>query len=177
MESAIVKDSRYTGSVSALYSRLAWMYDFFTDHEAAHHDEAVRIADIKEDDQVLEVACGTGRGTVRIANHIGPGGKLYAIDLTEAMLERARRKLTKLNLPGQVDLRLGDARKLPFPDETFDVVYNAYMFDLIDAVEIPHVVSEFTRVLKPGGKIVLVNKGSIGKTPVTFPSTGSPAQK
>lgn len=157
MESAMVKESQYAADVSELYSRLAWIYDLATDHEVAHHDEAVRIADVQASDQVLEVACGTGRGTVRIARHIGEDGRLYAVDLTEAMLERARRKLARRDLLDGVDLRLGDARELPFPDGVFDVVYNAYMFDLIDSAEIPHVVSEFTRVLKPGGKIVLVN--------------------
>jgi demethylmenaquinone methyltransferase/2-methoxy-6-polyprenyl-1,4-benzoquinol methylase len=153
----IIGKSYYSGEVSKLYSRLAWTYDFFTDHEPAHHKKAIQIASIKEGDSVLEVACGTGRATVEIAECIGKEGKFYAIDLTEAMIGQAKKKLKKHNLLDQVHLRLGDARNLPFPDETFDIVYNAFMLDLIDLSEIPDIISEFKRVLKPGGKLILVN--------------------
>ncbi len=56
-----------------------------------------------------------------------------------------------------VILRQADARRLPFPDESFDVVYNSYMLDLIPLGEIPRVLAEFRRVLKPGGRLALVN--------------------
>lgn len=59
-----------------------------------------------------------------------------------------------------------DARELSFPDETFDLVYNAYIFDLMDAEDFPVILSEFWRVLKPGGRLVLVNmsKNKDGRT-------------
>lgn len=153
----VVEKSRYSGNIAGLYNRLAWMYDFFTDHEPAQHREALRLAHIKQDDWVLEVACGTGRATVEIASHIGEKGRFCAIDLSEKMLERAKNKLRKRNLLDRVDLRLGDARRLDFAGDLFDVVYNAYMFDLIDTPEIPEVLAEFKRVLKPGGRLVLID--------------------
>jgi len=52
---------------------------------------------------------------------------------------------------------VGDAYKLEYPDDTFDVVINNYMFDLLPESDFPHVVAEFKRVLRPGGRIVLVN--------------------
>ncbi len=170
MEFEIIEKTTYSGKISELYSRLAWIYDLFTDHEPAHHKRVVQMAGIKEDDVVLEVACGTGRATVEIARIIGEEGKFYAIDLTQAMLKRAENKLKKHNLLDKVDLRLGDAKNLPYPDETFDIVYNAYMFDLIDVSEFPTILSEFKRVLKPGGKLVLVNmsKNKKGKTLYEF---------
>jgi len=170
MEFEMIEKSRYSGKISKLYSRLAWFYDPFTDHEPAHHKEAIRMAGIKKDDLVLEVACGTGRATVEIAKLIGKEGRVYAIDLAEAMLERAKNKLKKHNLLDRVDLRLGDARNLPYSDRKFDVVYNAYMFDLIDITEMPSIISEFRRVLKPGGKLILVNmsKNKKGRTLYEF---------
>jgi demethylmenaquinone methyltransferase/2-methoxy-6-polyprenyl-1,4-benzoquinol methylase len=157
VEFKIIEKTTHSGRITELYSRLAWMYDFFTDHELAHHKKAVQMAEIKENDVVLEVACGTGRATVEIAKLIGEKGKFYAIDLTQEMLGRAKNKLRKHNLLDKVDLKLGDAKNLPFPDETFDIVYNAYMFDLIDIDEFSAILSEFKRVLKPSGKLVLVN--------------------
>lgn len=170
MELGVVESPRYSGKVAELYSRLAWAYDFFTDHEPAHHEKAIQVSGIQESDVVLEVACGTGRATAELARRIGKGGKLFAIDLTEAMLVRAEKRLARHDLLDRVDLRLGNAKRLPFPDGTFDILYNAYMFDLMSVDEIVRAVSEFKRVLKPGGKIVLVDmsKGRQGKTLYEF---------
>jgi len=49
MEFEIIEKSRYPGKISKLYSRLAWFYDFFTDHEPAHHKKAIQMAGIKKD--------------------------------------------------------------------------------------------------------------------------------
>jgi demethylmenaquinone methyltransferase/2-methoxy-6-polyprenyl-1,4-benzoquinol methylase len=162
----IIEKSSHSGKITELYSQISWLYDIFTDHELPHHLEAIRMVEIKKGDVILEVACGTGRATVEMAKRIGERGKIYAIDLTEAMLKRAKKKIEKYDLIERVDLRVGDARKIPFPDEMFDLVYNAYMFDLIDLTEFPSIISEFKRVLKPGGRLVLVNmsKNKSGKT-------------
>jgi len=133
------------------------LYDPFTDHEWVHHQEAIRLTDLRGDEQVLEVACGTGRATLEIARKLQRGGALFAVDLTRQMLQRAEKKVRKAGLSERVEFRLADARELPFPDGAFDVLYNAYMFDLIDLTDIPTILSEFKRVLRPGGKLVLVN--------------------
>lgn len=153
----IVERSSHSGHISELYSKLAWMYDFFTDHEPSHHQVAVQMAKIEQTDSILEVACGTGRATLEIAKQRNEGRMFHAIDLTEAMLSKAKQRLEKHGLLDRVDFRTADARRLPFPDATFDIVYNAYMFDLIDISEFSVILSEFRRVLKPGGRLVLVN--------------------
>ncbi len=66
------------------------------------------------------------------------------------------------------DLREGDARHLPFPDETFDVLYNSYMLDLIPLADLLLVVKEFHRVLKEGGRLVLVNLSKMDASPVFY---------
>lgn len=153
----VIEKSQYSGNIANLYNRLARVYDLFTNHEPAHHQKAIQIADIKQDHFVLEVACGTGRATVEIAKRIGKNGKLCAIDISDKMIERAKNKLGKHNLRDRVELKLGDAKSLSFLDGRFDTLYNAYMFDLMDLSEIPDILTEFKRVLKPGGKLVLVN--------------------
>lgn len=153
----ILEKSQYSGRISSLYSRLAWMYDLFTDHEPRHHREAVEMAQIEPREAILEVACGTGRATLEIARRIAAGNKLFAADLTEAMLQKAKKKLKRKGLLDKVEFKPADAKALPFPDSSFDMVYNAYMFDLIDLSDIPAILSEFKRVLKSGGRLVLVN--------------------
>jgi demethylmenaquinone methyltransferase/2-methoxy-6-polyprenyl-1,4-benzoquinol methylase len=80
-----------------------------------------------------------------------------ALDLSEAMLEQARAKLGALGLGERVRLKQGNARELPYADETFDLVYNGYMFDLIPLDGFAPILKEMARVLKPGGRLVLVN--------------------
>ena len=113
-------------------------------------------AGIKPLDRVLEVAVGTGATLVEIARRLDPGNVVQGVDLSPGMLQRAREKAQTAGLRN-IELRGGDARRLPFPDETFDVLYNSYMLDLIHLADMPAVLGEFQRVLRPGGRMVLVN--------------------
>ncbi len=151
----ILEKSQFSGKIAELYNGLALLYDPFTDHEIIHHREAVRLAQIGKNDLVLEVACGTGRGFLEIAKFTDK--KIIAMDLSEKMLQKAERKIKKYHLENKIEITIGNARELPFQDNKFDVLYNSYMFDLIDLSEMPAVINEFKRVLKPDGKLVLVN--------------------
>jgi len=122
-----------------------------------HHAEALRLANVQAGQHVLDVACGTGRGTVGLAQAVGPDGRVDALDLTEAMLNQAQSKLKQLGLNDWVHFKQGNARELPYPDATFDFVYNGYMFDLIPLEGFLPILKEMARVLKPSGKLVLVN--------------------
>ena len=88
---------------------------------------------------------------------VGETGVVDALDLSEAMLSRARVKIENLGLSERVHFKQGNARALPYPDETFDLVYNGYMFDLIPLDGFLPILKEMRRVLKPDGKLVLVN--------------------
>jgi ubiquinone/menaquinone biosynthesis C-methylase UbiE len=143
--------------VQAYYAWRASNYDAGAGFEVEHHTEALRLADVQAGQRVLDIACGTGRGTVGLAEAVGATGRIDAVDLSEAMLNQARAKIEKLGLSDRVHFKQGNARELPFPDETFDVVYNGYMFDLIPLAGFAPILQEFARVLKPGGKLVLVN--------------------
>lgn len=139
------------------YSWRATNYDAGTGFEAEHHDEALRLADVQEGQHVLEIAAGTGRATVGLAMAVGKTGKVDALDLSEAMLSQAQAKLERLELSDRVQFKQGNARALPYPDETFDLVYNGYMFDLIPLDGFLPILKEMARVLKPGRKLVLLN--------------------
>jgi len=157
MKSSIVEATHTTEKVSKYYAWRAPNYDAGASFEVEHHAEALRLAAVENGQHVLDVGCGTGRGTVGLAQAVGQTGKVAALDLSDAMLAQAKAKLEKLGLIRQVELRQGNARELPYPDGTFDLVYNGYMFDLIPLNGFLPILKEMARVLKPGGKLVLVN--------------------
>ena len=73
------------------------------------------------------------------------------------MIAQARAKIEKSGMSNRVHFQPGNARQITYPDETFDILYNSYMFDLIPLDGFAPILTEFERVLKPGGKLVLVN--------------------
>ena len=101
------------------------------------------------------VAVGTGVTFVKILE-ANPSGQNEGIDLTPAMLQRARARAAKTRHTGY-RLGVGDAYNLPFDDDSFDVLVNNYMFDLLPERDFLTVLAEFKRVLRPGGRLVLVN--------------------
>ncbi len=143
--------------VAQYYSWRAGNYDAGAAFEVEHHAEALRLAQVRPGWHVLDVACGTGRGTLGLAQAVGPTGQVDALDLTQAMLDQAETKLSKAGLLEWVRLKQGNARALPYPDQSFDLVYNGYMFDLIPLDGFAPILLEMARVLKPGGTLVLVN--------------------
>ena len=72
------------------------------------------------------------------------------------MLKRARQRAEQSGVD-TYRLALGDAYDLAFPDESFDMVLNSYMFDLLPTEDFVPVLREFLRVLRPGGRLVMVN--------------------
>jgi ubiquinone/menaquinone biosynthesis C-methylase UbiE len=80
-----------------------------------------------EDRRILEVACGTGRFTVTLADR---GADIVGMDISEAMLEQGRRKAAAAGVEGQLSFLQGDAGRLPFPDDHFDAVFAMRFFHL-----------------------------------------------
>jgi ubiquinone/menaquinone biosynthesis C-methylase UbiE len=98
--------------------------------------------------EVLEIAVGTGRNL----RHYPPGVRLTAIEFSPEMLEIARRRAEELG--HAVDLRLGDAHALEFEDESFDTVI--ITLALCTIPDDRKAASEVRRVLRPGGRLVLM---------------------
>lgn len=98
---------------------------------------------------VLEVAVGTGLNIDMYPNHV----RLTGLDFSEQMLAIARARARAVGR--EVDLRQGDAQALPFDDESFDTVVCTFGLCSISNVDIA--LKEMTRVLRPGGTLILVD--------------------
>jgi ubiquinone/menaquinone biosynthesis C-methylase UbiE len=142
--------------ISDLYRKIAPGYDLWAGvTESKARDRCLEIAAIQDGESVLEVAVGTGLAFERILK-ANPSGRNEGIDLTEAMLIRAEKRAASAGIKNY-HLAVGDAYALDFPDNDFDVLINNYMFDLLPEDDFPTVLAEFRRVLRPGGRLVLVN--------------------
>ncbi|HWE51230.1 MAG TPA: class I SAM-dependent methyltransferase [Bryobacteraceae bacterium] len=100
------------------------------------------------DRRVLDVGCGKGR-FARVLREQYPGAEIWGLDISEEMLRF---------VPAGVKTRAGLMTELPFADSTFDCIYATESLE--HAVEIERAVSEMSRVLKPGGKLVIIDKNA-----------------
>jgi ubiquinone/menaquinone biosynthesis C-methylase UbiE len=144
------------GRVADIYRKIAPSYDLWAWlTESKARDRCLELAAIQDGEDVLEVAVGTGLAFERILK-ANPSGQNEGIDLTREMLVRAERKAAKSGTKNY-RLRVGDAYHLDFPDDSFDIVINNYMFDLLPQQDFPVVLGEFKRVLRPGGRLAMVH--------------------
>lgn len=142
--------------VASLYDRLAWLYDIWGHlAESRARNRALGLADIGDGVRVLEVAVGTGLAFVDLVSS-NPNGRNVGIDISPGMLSKAERRLRQAGL-SNYELSVGTASTIQEKDRSFDVLLNSYMFDLMDEPQWTGVLKEFHRVIKPGGRLVLVN--------------------
>ena len=157
MKNGMIESTYTDDKTKKYYGWRASNYDALAEWEKPFHAEAVELANAQKGQHVLVVACGTGRGMIELAQAVGSTGRVDALDLSEEMIEQARSKAKEAGLTDRIHFKQGNAKELPYPDNAFDVVYNGYMLDLIPFDSFDPVLKEMKRVLKPGGKLVLLN--------------------
>lgn len=101
--------------------------------------------------RLLDVATGTGVVALAAAQAVGPQGRIMAVDLAEAMLDRLQEKIVKFGIPN-IDLHVMDAAALDFRRDYFD--YAVCSFGIFFLPDMAAAVKEWTRVVKPGGRVV-----------------------
>ena len=104
--------------------------------------------------RVLDLGCGAGTDSLVAAQMVGPQGAVVGIDMTPAMLAKARRAATELGVTNAEFLE-AEVESLPFPDESFDVVISNGVIDLVPDKDA--VYSEIYRVLVPGGRVQIAD--------------------
>ncbi|WP_294141928.1 bifunctional demethylmenaquinone methyltransferase/2-methoxy-6-polyprenyl-1,4-benzoquinol methylase UbiE [uncultured Sanguibacteroides sp.] len=123
--------------------------------------KAMKVVGAGCKDIVLDVACGTGDFSMEALKH--GVKKVIGADISENMLTVAREKAKERKLTEQLDFRYGDSENLEFPDNTFDAVTVAFGVRNFEHLE--KGLTEMYRVLKPGGKVVILEFS----TPERFP--------
>ena len=103
---------------------------------------------------ILDIAGGTGDLTIRFSRIVGPTGKVVLADINDSMLKVGRDRLMDRGVAGNVEFVQANAECLPFPDNTFDVITIA--FGLRNVTDKDAAIRSMTRVLKPGGKVMVL---------------------
>ena len=103
---------------------------------------------------VLDLGCGAGTDLLVAAQMVGPEGRAIGVDMTPAMLERARQSAAAMGL-ANVELHESLIESLPLPDESVDVVISNGVIDLVPDKDA--VFSELDRVVRPGGRLQLAD--------------------
>lgn len=136
---------------SKIYSQFSVLYDrIFSNVFAKRIDQVIGSINIEPGSRVLEVGVGTGLSLTAYPPHCD----VLGVDLAADMLSRAQRKIDRSGMD-HVELAVGDAQALDFPDDSFDYVTS---FHVVSVVPDPHaMMREMTRVCRPGGRLVIIN--------------------
>jgi len=145
--------------VARVFHSVAYRYDVMNDimtlglHRLWKR-AAIKLTEAKRGDAVLDVASGTGDIAIRLARKVGVDGKVVLSDINDSMLSAAKRKIEKHGVAGNFAFVEADAEALPFADNSFDVV--TMSFGLRNVTDQERTFESIKRVLKPGGRIVIL---------------------
>ena len=145
------------GRVARVFDSVAARYDLMNDvmSMGLHRiwkAATISQANVRPGQHVLDVASGTGDLALAFARRAGPQGRVVMSDINGQMLQRGRNRLIDAGYP--IQAVVCDAEHLPFPDREFDLVTVA--FGLRNMTDKPAALRQMHRVLKPGGKLMVL---------------------
>ncbi len=145
------------------YDRMSPFYDCFAGlFEQKYRNMALKWLNIARGENVLEIGFGTGLCLKQMAEAVGDEGRVYGIDISSGMLVTSKRRLEKAELWNRVELACDDAMKMPYRDDRFDAVFLSFVLELFDSPEIPEVLAEVRRVLRPNGRVGIIGMSKEG---------------
>jgi len=152
--------------VAEMFDNISARYDFLNHFLSAGIDilwrkRAIRKLKYHQPKQILDIATGTGDFALE-ALKLNPD-KVTGIDISERMLEKGIEKIRKRNLQDKIELKVGDSENLPFQDNFFDAVIVS--FGVRNFEDLEKGLGEMQRVLKPGGKVVILEFSKPQKFP------------
>lgn len=157
------------------YDLLVWFFDTFLLHGTLRklRQTTADMAQLYVGEAVLDVGCGTGALALVACQCVGARGRVCGIDPGSRQVARARSKAQRAGLP--IDFQVGVIEQLAFPDHPFDVVLSTLvMHHLPDDLKRLG-LAEMVRVLKPGGRLVIVDFKRAQEQPGREPRLGAGA--
>ena len=150
--------------VRGVFDSVAPKYDLMNDIMSGGLHRAwkaytVMVADVREGQQVLDIAGGTGDLAKAFSGKVGKTGQVVLTDINEAMLRTGRDRL--LDAGCAIDAAVCDAEQLPFADGRFDLVSVA--FGLRNMTHKDLALKEMNRILKPGGRLLVLEFSRVAK--------------
>lgn len=145
--------------VGQVFSSVAGRYDLMNDLMSMGIHRlwkrfTIELSSVRPGHRILDIAGGTGDLTMQFADRVGTEGEVVLADINQEMLEVGRERLIDRGYAGRVDYVQANAEYLPFPDNHFNVVSIA--FGLRNVTDKDQALREMTRVLKPGGKLLIL---------------------
>jgi len=159
-----VDEAEKAGKVKGVFDSVASKYDIMNDLMSMGLHRAwkaytLAVANLRPGDKALDIAGGTGDLARAFARQVGPSGTVVHTDINEAMLSTGRNRLIDEGLV--LPTTLCDAEKLPFKPGTFDLVSVA--FGLRNMTHKDQALAEMCRVLKPGGRLLVLEFSKVAK--------------
>ncbi len=147
------------------YNRMSRFYGLISSGSEKRFVKAAieRYLEPRRGERILEPGFGAGQALAAIAGMVGDEGRVYGIDISDGMVEVALGRLRRKGLAERAELIRGDAAAMPYEDAFFDGVFMSFTLELFDAPEIPVVLAECLRVLKPGGRLCVACMSNQGK--------------
>jgi demethylmenaquinone methyltransferase/2-methoxy-6-polyprenyl-1,4-benzoquinol methylase len=144
--------------IAKMFNAIAFRYDIMNRLISLGQDKrwrrkAISILKPQMPKTILDIATGTGDMAIKLHSMLTPC-KVTGCDISEGMMEVARKKVTDLGLSEKINFTAGDCIALPFPDNSFDAV--TISFGIRNVEDIEKGLSEINRVLTPNGKLVIL---------------------
>ncbi|NJC34412.1 phosphatidylethanolamine/phosphatidyl-N-methylethanolamine N-methyltransferase [Sphingomonas jejuensis] len=146
-----------TAGVARAYDRWAPVYDLVFGPVFRRGRSDAIVAAERVGGRIIEVGVGTGISLPQYQ----PGNRIVAVDLSDAMLDKARARVREQNLHHVEQVVVGDAENLQYADNSFDVVVAQYVITACPHPE--RALDEFVRICRPGGEIIITTRVGAGQ--------------